>query len=125
MGTKKQSTQIKKNCYAKNSQMHGIRSKIREIVRNAVTSGDLKTFVKKLDKSSIGQDIRKSCQKMFPLKVALVEKVKVVRKPKKDVASIMQMHELKHGFDAIKEAEEDDDEDYGTDDGDDSESTVE
>jgi len=126
--TKKQSTQIKKNCYAKNSQMHGIRAKIREIVRNAVTSGDLKSFVKKLDKSSIGQDIRKSCQKMYPLKVALVENVKVVRKPKKDVASIMQMHELKHGFDAIKEVEDDeeeDDEDYGTDDGDDSESTVE
>jgi len=121
--TKKQPTQIKKNCYAKNSQRHTIRAKMREIIKGHITGTDLKGFVKKLTKSGpggIGSDIRKSCQMHFPLKVALIEKVKVVRKPKKDVAKIMEQHELKHGFDPIKEEDEEDlsemedDEDYST-----------
>jgi len=103
--TKKQSTQIKKNCYAKNSQRHEIRAKMREIIRNAVSGSDLKSVVKKLGKSSIGTDIRKSCQKLFPLKHALIEKVKVVRRPKHDAAKVMEMHELKHGFDEIQDKE--------------------
>jgi len=126
--TKKQSTQIKKNCYAKNSQRHEIRAKMREIIRNAVSGSDLKSVVKKLGKSSIGTDIRKSCQKLFPLKHALIEKVKVVRRPKHDAAKVMEIHELKHGFDPIVEVNEDDEdeemgsgdeENYSTDSGED------
>jgi len=113
--TKKQSTQIKKNCYAKNSQRHAIRAKMREIIKNAISGTDLKGVVKKLSKSSIGTDIRKSCQVLYPLKHALIEKVKVVRKPKKDVAKLMEMHELKHGFDPIEVARSVD----GSEDGDD------
>lgn len=79
---------------------------MRDMIRSAVQGSDLKTFVKKLSKSSLGQDIRKSCQQYFPLKVALIEKVKVIRRPKKDVAKVMELHELKHGFDPIKENEE-------------------
>jgi len=109
--TKKQSTQIKKNCYAKNSQRHEIRAKMREIIRNAVSGSDLKSVVKKLSKSSIGTDIRKSCQKLFPLKHALIEKVRVVRRPKHDAAKVMEMHDLKHGFDEIKKEEKSDEED--------------
>merc|ERR1712083_815526 len=105
--TKKQSTQIKKNCYAKTTQLHAIRAKMREIMRSAISGGDLKSFVGKLGKSAIGTQLRKSCQVMFPLKVALIEKVKVIRKPKKDVATIMSIHELKYGFDAIKEVQSD------------------
>jgi len=107
--TKRQSTQIKKNCYAKSTQMHAIRAKMRDIIRGAVSGTDLKGVVKKLTRSSIGNDIRKSCQKMFPLKVAVIEKVKVVRKPSKDVAKVMEMHDLAHGFDEINEDEENED----------------
>jgi len=123
--TKKQPTQIKKNCYAKSTQRHMIRQRMREIIKNAVTGGDLKSFVKKLGKSSLGQDIRKSCQLYYPLKVALIEKVKVIRKPKKDVAKVMELHELKHGFDAIVENEEvsedevEDDDDFDSSSGED------
>jgi len=104
--TQKQKTQIKKNCYVKRNQRYQIRAKMRDMIRSAVQGSDLKTFVKKLSKSSLGQDIRKSCQQYFPLKVALIEKVKVIRRPKKDVAKVMELHELKHGFDPIKENEE-------------------
>eukprot|EP01084_Bolivina_argentea_P011152 20840_1 len=105
--TKRQSTQIKKNCYAKTSQMRIIRARMREIIRNHISSTDLKGVVEKLGKSDIGNDIRKSCQLTFPLKVCLIEKVKVMRKPKKDVAKLMGMHDLTKGFDAIEEQEED------------------
>jgi len=114
--TKKQSTQIKKNCYAKTTQLHAMRAKMREIMRNAISSGDLKSFVAKLGKSTIGTDIRKSCQLFFPLKVALIEKVKVIRKPKKGVAAIMSIHELKYGFDPIKEVQSDDESQSGDED---------
>merc|ERR1712087_119048 len=80
--TKRQSTQIKKNCYAKNSQKRLIRARMREIIKNHVSQTDLKGVVGKLTKSQIGVDIRKSCQLTFPLKVCLIEKVKVMRKPK-------------------------------------------
>merc|ERR1712176_749084 len=75
----------------------------REIIRNHISSTDLKGVVEKLTKSEIGNDIRKSCQLTFPLKVCLIEKVKVLRKPKKDVAKLMAMHDLTVGFDELVE----------------------
>merc|ERR1712130_302023 len=108
--TKRQSTQIKKNCYAKPSQMRIIRGRMREIIRNHISSTDLKGVVDKLSKSDIGNDIRKSCQLTFPLKVCLIEKVKVLRKPKKDVAKLMAMHDLTVGFDELVENNPDEDE---------------
>jgi len=105
--TKRQSTQIKKNCYAKTSQKALIRARMREVIKSHVTSGDLKSVVRKLSKGTFGTDIRKACQLTYPLKVCLVEKVKVMRKPKKDVAKIMQIHELTHGFDPIEEPADD------------------
>ena len=83
---------------------------MREIIRNHVSGTDLKGVVDKLTKSEIGNDIRKSCQLTFPLKICLIEKVKVMRKPKKDVAKLMQMHDLVTGFDDLTNIEEEEDE---------------
>merc|ERR1712087_1095598 len=98
-------------CYAKTAQMRTIRARMCEIMRNHGSTTDLKGVVQKLTKSQIGTDIRKACQLTFPLKVCLIEKVKVIRKPKKDVAKIMQIHDLTTGFDAIEEDEEENEED--------------
>merc|ERR1739842_113109 len=124
--TKRQMGQIKKNCYAKNSQMGVIRGRMREIIKNHVSGSDLKGVVEKLSKSDIGNDIRKSCQLTFPLKVCLIEKVKVMRKPKKDVAKLMQIHDLVTGFDDLNEIEDEEesgsgDEDMGSESGSDEE----
>jgi small subunit ribosomal protein S3Ae len=123
--TKRQPTQVKKNCYAKTTQVAKIRARMTEIIKSEVSSGDLKALVAKLHSGEIGKAIHKSCQLIFPLeeKACLVEKVKVMRKPKKDVATLMKMHDLEHTFDALepqdlemadeekgKEAEPDDDE---------------
>eukprot|EP01083_Nonionella_stella_P291313 991305_1 len=107
--TKRQSTQIKKNCYAKTSQMRIIRKRMREIIRNHISSSDLQTVVDKLSKSDIGTDIRKSCQLTFPLKICLIEKVKVLRKPKQDSANLLAMHDLTTGFDVLVDNEDSDD----------------
>ena len=81
---------------------------MREIIRNHISSSDLQTVVDKLSKSDIGTDIRKSCQLTFPLKICLIEKVKVLRKPKQDSANLLAMHDLTTGFDALIENDDDD-----------------
>lgn len=95
--------------------MKVIRARMRDIIKNHVSGTDLQGVVRKLSRSSIGNDIRKSCQLTFPLKVCLIEKVKVMRKPKKDVAKLMASHDLVTGYDPLEEKEEDDDSQAGDD----------
>lgn len=113
--TKRQLEQVKKNCYAKHSQARQIRARMCEIIKSAIGSSDLESVVKQLSEGKIGDDIRKSCQLTFPLKTCLIEKVKVLKKPKKDTAKMMQLHQpsIKVSFDDLRpkldEIEEDED----------------
>jgi small subunit ribosomal protein S3Ae len=106
--TQRQPTQVKKNCYAKHSQVRRIRARMREIIKNHVGGGDLKSFVKKLGADEISRDIQKSCQLIFPLNpdACLIEKVKVLRKPKRDVARLMEIHNLTSTFDVPSKEEQ-------------------
>lgn len=117
--TKRQITQVKKNCYCKNSQARAIRARMRDIIKNAVSTSDLKSVITKLSEGTIGHEIRKSCQLTFPLKVCLIEKVRVLRRPKKDVARLMQIHDLERTFDQPMAGEENDEEDDNDNDDDD------
>jgi len=103
--TRRQPEQVKKTCYAKNSQRKRIRGRMREVIRNHVSSEDLKGVIRKLSQSAIGREIKKSCQLIFPLKTCLVEKVKVLRGPKRDVSRLLKIHELAAGFDPLPEEE--------------------
>ena len=47
---------------------------------------------------AIGKDIQKKCQVTYPLRDCLIEKVKVLRKPKHDTAAIYKMHDLSIEF---------------------------
>ncbi|ETO05743.1 hypothetical protein RFI_31651, partial [Reticulomyxa filosa] len=107
-----------------------IRTRMREVIRNHVSSEDLKGVIRKLSQSSIGREIKKSCQLIFPLKTCLVEKVekkrqlsplywrtlfkikyeknqqvKVMRGPKRDVARLLKIHELSAAFDPLSESD--------------------
>lgn len=95
---------------------------MREIIKNHVSSSDLKEVISKLSEGKIGGEIRKSCQLTFPLKTCLIEKVKVLKRPKKDVAKLMEIHDLEKTFDAPDkdENEEDSDEEGSGDESDDS-----
>jgi len=81
---------------------------MREIIKNHVGNGDLQSLVKKISSDEISKDIQKACQLIFPLNsdACLIEKVKVLRKPKRDVAKLMQIHNLQATFDEIKESEQ-------------------
>ena len=41
---------------------------------------------------SIGKDIEKACQGIYPLHDVFIRKVKVLKKPKFDIGKLMEMH---------------------------------
>merc|ERR1719387_2981384 len=52
----------------------------------------LRELVKKLIPEVIGKEIEKQTQGIFPLKDAMVRKVKVLKKPKFDITRLMELH---------------------------------
>ena len=55
---------------------------------------------------SIGKQIVKECQKIFPLQNVLVRKVKLLKKPKFDLTKLMEMHTEDAGAAVSRPAEE-------------------
>lgn len=90
--TKKWTTQVKKTCYAQHTQVRSIRRKMTEIMIREVSSVDLREVVNKLIPDSIGRDIEKACQGIYPLHDVMIRKVKVLKKPKFDVGKLMELH---------------------------------
>jgi len=90
--TKKAPQSTKKTCYAKKSQIKQIRKKMIDTMTREVSTVDLKEVVNKLIPDSIGKDIEKSCQRIYPLHDVYVYKVKVLRKPKFDLSKLLEMH---------------------------------
>merc|ERR1719150_3388241 len=90
--TKKRQNQIKKTSYAQTQQVKNIRRKMVEIITKEVSTADLKETVNKLIPDSIGKDIEKACQSIYPLHDVYIRKVKVLKKPKFDIGKLMEMH---------------------------------
>merc|ERR1711860_404553 len=92
MGTKKKNNQVKKTCYAQHTQVKTIRKKMVDIITREVSANDMKEVVNKLIPDSIGKDIEKACQGIYPLHDVYIRKVKVLKKPKFDIGKLMDMH---------------------------------
>merc|ERR1712110_822159 len=90
--TKRRPDQVKTNCYAQTAQVRKIRKKMTEIMTNEAGKVQLRELVKKLIPESIGQEIEKQTQGIFPLKDVLVRKVKILKKPKFDITKLMELH---------------------------------
>merc|ERR1712113_667837 len=90
--TTKRPNQIKKTCYAQSTQVRTIRRKMVDIMTREVSSNDLKEVVHKLIPDSIGKDIEKACQGIYPLHDVCVRKVKILKKPKFDLGKLMDLH---------------------------------
>jgi len=90
--TRKQDSSTKKTCYAQAQQVRTIRKKMLDIISREVSSTDLKEVVNKLIPDSIARDIEKACQGIYPLHDVHIRKVKVVRRPRFDLAKLMDMH---------------------------------
>ncbi|VDM16504.1 unnamed protein product [Hydatigera taeniaeformis] len=89
--TKKQEDQ-KSHAYAQTTRIKKLRAKIVEVVQREVARCDLKSVVQKLIPDSIGQDAMHEASAIFPLSGAFVRKVKVLKKPKLDLARILELH---------------------------------
>merc|ERR1712176_304552 len=92
MGTKKRNDQVKSSCYAQSAQIRKIRKKMVSIMTNEAGKVQLRDLVKKLIPESIGKEIEKQTQGIFPLKDVLIRKVKILKKPKFDITKLMEMH---------------------------------
>lgn len=93
--TKKQSNQqAKSTCYAQAGQIRSIRKKMFDIMTEEASKCDLKELVQKFISmpESIGLEIEKACQSIFPLQNVCIRKVKILRKPKFDLLKLMELH---------------------------------
>merc|ERR1739838_1197777 len=103
--TKKRQNQIKKTSYAQTQQVKNIRRKMVEIITKEVGSADLKETVNKLIPDSIGKDIEKACQSIYPLYDVFINKVKVLKRPRFDLGKLLDMHGEGKGAVAMETAE--------------------
>merc|ERR1719392_223494 len=63
-----------------------------EILLAEAGNGQLRDLVKNLIPESIGREIEKQCEGIFPLKDVHIKKVKVMKKPKFDITKFMELH---------------------------------
>ena len=55
-------------------------------------TNDLKELVNKLISDSIGKDIEKACQSIYPLHDVFIRKEKILKKPKFELGKLMELH---------------------------------
>jgi len=91
--TKKMSNQLKKTSYAQGGQIRAIRKRMVKVMTEESVKCDLKELVGKFNTEIIADKIKKSCESVYPLQNVHVRKVKVLKKPKFDLAKLMELHE--------------------------------
>jgi len=91
--TKKSTNQLKKTCYAKRTQVKKIRRIMRAYIIRKVRQSDLKSVVSELIPDAFAHTIEKKCAKVYPLHDVMVRKVKVLKKPKIDMARLLELHD--------------------------------
>jgi len=98
--TKKQPLQEKTKCYAQTAQIRKIRKKMVDVMIAEASKVQLRELVKKLIAESISKEIEKQTQGIFPLNNVLIRKVKILKKPKFDIAKLMELHGDSGDYDA-------------------------
>merc|ERR1719197_1542076 len=63
-----------------------------DIMTQEASKVQLRELVKKLIPESVGKEIEKQCQGIFPIKDCLIRKVKILKKPKFDITKLMELH---------------------------------
>lgn len=88
--TKKHKDHQKNTAYASAAQGRAIRKKMKEVIAKETASVDLNQLVDKLMLESIGKEIEKHTQAIYPLKDVLIRKAKMLRAPKADVSKLVE-----------------------------------
>eukprot|EP01118_Nematostelium_gracile_P001741 TRINITY_DN11819_c0_g1_i1.p1 TRINITY_DN11819_c0_g1~~TRINITY_DN11819_c0_g1_i1.p1 ORF type:complete len:244 (-),score=74.20 TRINITY_DN11819_c0_g1_i1:49-780(-) len=90
--TKRRPNQFRKTSYAQTAQIRQIRKKMMDIMTREATTVDLKDLVKKFIPESIGKQIEKDTQGIYPLQNVFIRKVKVLKTPKFDPNKLLEIH---------------------------------
>jgi len=99
--TKRRMNQTRKTAYAQTSQVRKIRRKMLEIMNREASSCDLQELVqKKFLPETIGREIDKATQGVYPLQNVMIRKVKMLRSPKTDITKLLELH---GGVEAVKD----------------------
>ncbi|PVV04910.1 hypothetical protein BB560_000565 [Smittium megazygosporum] len=91
--TKRRENQRKSTCYAQSSQIRAIRKKMFDIIVKESSTCDLKELIQKFIPESIGREIEKACQGIYPIQNALIRKCKILKAPKYDVHKLIDLHD--------------------------------
>jgi len=90
--TKRRPNQARKTSYAQHSQVRAIRKKMIEVMQKEAQAVELAAFTQLLVTETIGREIEKATQGIYPLQNVLIRKVKVLRSPKLDVGKLYEAH---------------------------------
>mmetsp|Transcript_22488 Transcript_22488/g.31485 ORF Transcript_22488/g.31485 Transcript_22488/m.31485 type:complete len:260 (-) Transcript_22488:151-930(-) len=90
--THRRQNQRRNTSYAQKGQVRAIRKKMVEIMQREVAGCDTKELVNKLIPESIGEEIEKATQQIYPLQNVFIRKVKTVKAPKLDVGKLLEAH---------------------------------
>lgn len=75
------------------SQSKQIRKRMTDIMVREAESCDLKELVAKFIPESIGREIEKACQGIYPLQNVFIRKAKILKAPKFDITKLMEVHQ--------------------------------
>lgn len=90
--TKRRPNQIRKTSYAQSAQVRAIRKKMVDIIQREASTVDLNELVSKLIPETIGKEIEREAEGIYPLQNVLIRKVKMMRSPKVDVNKLLELH---------------------------------
>jgi len=102
--------QVSMFTYAQSAQIKKIRKRIVQVLQTEIGNKPLSEFVKSLLIDKIETEIKRSCERIYPLEPVHIQKVKIVKKPKMDIAKLMEIHDKATGEEdggaAVDEPEE-------------------
>jgi len=90
--TKRRPNQIKKTSYAQSAQVRSIRRKMVDIMTREASTVELNELVAKLIPESIGREIEKATEGVYPLQNVMIRKVVTLRAPKIDMGKLLESH---------------------------------
>jgi len=99
--TRRRPNQRRVTSYAQSAQERAIRKKMVDLMTKEGSAGDLNELINKLMIETIGREIEKATQGIYPLQNVHIRKAKVVRSPKFDIGKLMENH---GGADAVAAA---------------------
>jgi small subunit ribosomal protein S3Ae len=99
--TKRRVNQHRKTSYAQTAQVKAIRKKMVDIMTREASTVDLHHLVLKLIPETIGREIERAAELVYPLQNVLIRKVKMLRAPKVDIGKLLELH---GGADAVASA---------------------